>query len=143
MKMLKDRKGQISEGITWLAATIIIIVILTISVFVTSIYSRDKKINGGYFSSNVNQKGLLGWLLTSDSKGGNVYSNLALKVFAIYEKQYSGMWIGIDTIKGGFLGIGSSREGNDYFDLSSLSGEGDASFVTINKDKVAEAVFTK
>ncbi len=108
----KSRKAQISEGITWIVATIAIIIILLFSVFLSSFFfSKKDTIRSNFFSSNIYQKSFLSYLATKDSSGKFVISqiknerdlnafngNLALKVFrGIYGEKYN-VWTGVSKI---------------------------------------------
>ncbi|MEX2017199.1 MAG: hypothetical protein WD876_01890 [Candidatus Pacearchaeota archaeon] len=128
---IKNKNGQIGEGLTWVVATIIIIIILVFSIFVTSFYVSDQKtVDSNAFGDFHTQKSLIGYLLTKQPGGEMVYSkiktdenldnfngNLAVKIFkGLYENEYSGMWVGFVEINSWPEG----RIGNDYFDRTSL-----------------------
>jgi len=110
--MMKNKSGQISEGITWIVATIAIIVILLFSVFLSSFFFSSKdSVRNNFFSSNIYQKSFLSYLSTKDPSGkfvvsqikeendlNNFNGNLAEKVFkGIYEEKYD-IWVGVSTI---------------------------------------------
>jgi len=100
----KDKKGQIGETITWVVATIIIIVILLVSIFVSTSYiGGSKKATFSKQTDILASKSLFAYLLTED-EGNTVYGqlkedggenlnefngNLALKIFKeFYKKDY-------------------------------------------------------
>jgi len=153
----KSRKAQISEGLTWVAATIAIIIILLISVVITSTAFdlNDREIIPESFTATLNQKSLMSYLLTREPGGETVYSaikkdenlndfngNLAVKVFkGLYEKEYSGIWVGVSDL--GFNIIGG-RIGNDFFARISLIGsEAYSTMIKFAQEKAVEAVFVK
>ncbi len=168
-KEKKSRKGQVSEGITWIFATIAIIIILLFSVFITSAYaSGNKKISLSFFSSNINQKSLLSYLLTKESDGGTVYSkiktegnlsnfngNLALKIFnGLYKDNYLQIWVGVSTLGKGIGGTSLNGVDNNFFEkrpsLRASGGlgndvlkEADYSLVSLEKEKFVEVMFVK
>ncbi|MBU2616803.1 MAG: hypothetical protein KKB79_02370 [Nanoarchaeota archaeon] len=118
-----NRRGQIGETVTWMVATVAIVVILLIAIFASSFYFEGKNksvsISGEDFSASVS---FFSWLLTEDAEGNNVYEQLkgeedlnefngelAVNIFeGLYGSDYFKTWIGIN-----FKGIGF-RE-NDYF----------------------------
>lgn len=90
---------------TWMIATIIVIAILAISVFIVQIYAGKK---GGVYenkiSDAVTEKSFFSFLLTKDvwtklqNEGNLVGDNgiLAKNIFDNYKDEYSlGIWIGI------------------------------------------------
>jgi len=153
----KSRKAQISEGLTWVAATIVIIVILLFSIVITSTAFdlNSMKIKPASFTAGLNQKSLLSYLLTKQPSGEIVYSTikkdenlkgfngeLAVKIFmGLYEKEYSGIWLGVSDL--GFNIVGG-RTGNDFFDRTSLVGT-ESYFIMMKfaQKKAVEAVFVK
>lgn len=126
----KSRKAQISEGITWIVATIAILIILLFSLFLTSFVLKNKQIDNDFFSDAINQKSFLSYLLTQENSGGIVFSkiradenldnfngNLALKIFnGLYKEKYSEVWIGVSRLGTGVFGA-TSKNGivNDFF----------------------------
>jgi len=120
----KDKKGQIGETITWVVATIIIIVILLVSIFVSTSYiGGSKKATFSKQTDILASKSFFAYLLTED-EGETVYEqlrdeenlndfngNLALNIFEeFYRKDYPfAIWLGID-----FEGFGLPRR-NEYF----------------------------
>ena len=76
--MLNNKKAQIAETMTWVVATIIILVILAIAIFAASIMSVvTRTINVEADESTVLlKKSLQGYLLTQDSGGENIFTKL-------------------------------------------------------------------
>ena len=104
-KIIKNKNAKIGETITWIVATIIIVVILAISIFIASFYSEKfKRIQEPYFQTIdiPASKSFFSYMLTSDPEGKKVYSqikdegsfnefngNFAIKVFReLYKKDY-------------------------------------------------------
>ena len=134
----KNKKGQIGETMTWVVATIIIIIILAISIFISSFYlGKSKKIQESYSwlptAGIPASKSLFSYMLTLDSEGKTVHSqlkeednlnefsgNLGKKIFLeFYGKEYPAAWLGM--VNRSHLSI----TGNDYFG-SSLTVKGGA-----------------
>ncbi len=129
-----NKKAQISEGITWIVATIAIIVILLFSIFISSFFFSGKdSIRNTFFSSDINQKSFLSYLLTKDQSGKTVISqitseqdlnnfngNLGLKIFkGIYGAKYD-TWLGVSEISDDFdilnlVSIDYVGKENSYF----------------------------
>ena len=164
-----NRKAQISEGITWIVATIAIIIILLVSLFFTSFSRKDKEISKDFFSDTINQKSFLSYLLTKENEGGIIYSkiktdedlsnfngNMAIKIFnGLYKEKYSQIWIGVSRLGKGVLG-GTSLNGieNDFFGKrpsSIVSGpmgsvaykDSYSSILPLKKETFAEIIFAK
>jgi hypothetical protein len=168
-----NKKAQISEGITWIVATIAILIILLFSLFLTSFVLKNKQISSDFFSDTINQKSFLSYLLTSGDDGGIIYSkinadgnlnnfngNLAMKIFnGLYKDKYSEIWIGVSRLTTGVFGA-TSKSGidNSFFGSkppSIVSGhygsaalkESFSSTLPLRKDGdyqlFTEAIFTK
>jgi hypothetical protein len=163
------KKAQISEGLTWIVATIAIIIILLFSVFISSFFFADgNQIKNSFFSSNLNQKSMLSYLLTKEN-GKTIYSeitsaetlnnengNLALKVFRdLYKNDYKEIWFGISKKGEGNLS-GFKGQQNEFFgkepltvgisDIgpsSTISKEKDISILKFADKKFLEAIFVK
>ncbi len=100
----KDKKGQIGETITWVVATIIIIVILLVSIFASTSYiGGNKKATFSKQTDILASKSFFAYLLTEDGsntiyeqlkeEGGenlNEFNgNLAVRIFnGFYKKDY-------------------------------------------------------
>ena len=156
MYKINGKKAQMAEGLTWVVATIAIIVILLFSIFITSdVFGfNSNEIAPKSFSSSLNHKSLLSYLLTKEPSGEMVYSkikadenlndfngNLALKVFkGLYGHEYSGMWVGVSNPEALIAG----RVGNKFFDRTSLVGtESYSLMIKFAKEKFVEAIFVK
>ena len=154
---MKNKRAQISEGLTWVVATIAIIVILLISLAITTLAFdlNNTKIKSESFGSALMQKSLMSYLLTKESGRGTVYSeikrdenlkgfngDLAVKVFkGLYGKEYSGIWVGVSNL--GFNLIGG-REGNNFFSrMSLISTEYYLIMIKFAEEKAVEVVFAK
>ena len=76
-----EKSGQVGESITWFFATIIIVVILTISILFSNLYLGNlKKINLsqplGLTYDIPLAKTFYSYILTTDNTGQNIYSQL-------------------------------------------------------------------
>ena len=107
---LKNKRGQIGKTITWVVATVIIIMILVVSIFVaTSYLGGSKKADFSKQTDILASKSFFAYLLTENTEGDTVYEqlrdeenlndfngNLALNIFEeFYRKEYSKVWVGI------------------------------------------------
>lgn len=121
-----NKKAQIGETITWVVATIIIIVVLVFSIFIAGIYfNKGKNLKSSSFKSKdiLASKSLFSYLLTP-SEEGKVYDELknednldrlngilALNVFQeLYGEGYEDVWFGFI-----FDRILLPAKPNDYF----------------------------
>ena len=155
-KMMMSKKAQVSEGLTWVVATIAIIIILLFSLFITSLVSGNKSPAENFFAYSFPQKSFFSYLLTTETEGKTVYSeikeeeklnngngNLALRIFKqLYEKDYPvALWLGIN-----FEGVGLRK--NEFFGSNPSSVRGGDLFqrhadyisekVNLNDDKWLE-----
>lgn len=109
-----SKRGQVGETVTWIVATIIIVVILTATIFLSSANSaKFKKIQEPYFQTAdvLASKSMFSYALTENG-GKTVHSqikeggfnefngNLAVKIFnGMYEDDYlnnpNNIWLGI------------------------------------------------
>ena len=103
-----SRRGQIGETITWVVATIIIIVVLVFSIFLAGIYFKEgKNLKSSFFKSKdvLVSKSMFSYLLTpsvhdqlrTEENLNNVNGNLAVRIFKdFYEVDYpTGIWFGL------------------------------------------------
>jgi len=74
----KNQKAQIGETMTWVVATIIIIVLLGISLFVVSMSVKDRKFSVESYNDLFVAKSVSGYLLSS-ADGEKVYQKLIEK----------------------------------------------------------------
>ena len=111
---LKDKRSQIGETMTWVVATVIIIIILSISIFIATSYLGKNK--GTDFLSRrsdlLASESFFAYLLTENSEGQTVHEqlkneenlndfngNLAIKIFEeFYKEEYSNVWVGTVSI---------------------------------------------
>ncbi|MBU1252292.1 MAG: hypothetical protein KJ905_01665 [Nanoarchaeota archaeon] len=119
------KRAEVGETVTWAVATVAIVIILVISVFVSSTYFNENKkasplTSGDYLAASSFNS----WLLTKDSSGKMIYEqiksegdfngyngNLSIDIFKrFYEKDYIYVWLGINS-KGPSLLI----RNNNYF----------------------------
>jgi len=116
LKTTIDKKAQIGETITWLVATVIIIVILIFSIFIAGFVGKDKEFQILPKKDLLATKSLSGYLLTQDDSGKKVFEQLkdeenldkvfnnfsgglAARIFrGLYKKDYPfKIWLGIYT----------------------------------------------
>jgi len=126
-KFKKNKLGQTGDTITWLVATVVIIVVLTVSIFAASIFfDKNKSLKSGTFESadTLASKSLFSYVITKDSNGKVVYEQLkeeenlgdfdgklSVKIFIdLYKKEYLTIWAGffIDRTVSPYLS-------NEYF----------------------------
>ena len=121
-----SKRGQIGETMTWIVATIIIILVLGASIFLSAIYiNQNKKIQS--LSSQTKDvlasKSLYSYMLTGDASGKRVYSqikeegdlnefngNLGIKIFSNFGDDYDAVWLGVADERDFFPAVS-----NDYF----------------------------
>jgi hypothetical protein len=123
-----SKKAQVGETMTWIVATIIIIVILVASIFISTAYlGGGKSINFFKTTDTLASKSLFSYLLTKDDEGNLIYNqlknednlnqfngNLGKEIFQeFYSEEYGNIWLGILT---GGLDLDSPKFlKNDYF----------------------------
>ena len=105
-----SKRGQMGETITWVVATLIIVVILAVSLLVSSLVFGDEKSLGFLKTTDVlASKSLFSYLLTKDADENNVYAqlknqenlnefsgNLGKSIFQkYYGSEYEDVWVGI------------------------------------------------
>ncbi|MFZ1970766.1 MAG: hypothetical protein WAU65_01130 [Candidatus Nanoarchaeia archaeon] len=108
--LIKSKQAQVSETITWVVATIIILVILIVSTFLASLVGKSKVFPPMNHQDLFAEKSFTSYLLTKDISGlpiyyelgqqGNLSSsngNLASVLFnSLYEGYYSkGIYLGL------------------------------------------------
>ncbi len=112
---MRNKKAQIGETMTWVIATIIIIVILISSIFITSVLgvtSSHKQYKSiGTEPDLIPVKSLTSYLLTKDNSGKKIFDqlkdeenlnefngNLAIKIFNyFYLLNYVEVWMGMNN----------------------------------------------
>jgi|SRR5271157_5297093 len=124
--MYKNNRAQAGETITWLFATIIIVVVLLVSILVASILEGpDKKVQM-YPEDLLAQRTFLSYLLTKGTSGQIIYNeingagdfnsdngNLAATIFKnLYDGYYNwALYLGINLN----IQIGYNLQSNKYF----------------------------
>lgn len=74
--LAKNCRGQIAKTITWVIATIIIVLILVISVFLVSFIKKDKQFSIIKWNDLLAAKSLSAFLLSKDISGGIILKQL-------------------------------------------------------------------
>ena len=107
---MSSKKAQVGETMTWVVATIIIVIILIVSIFVSTAYlGGGKNVNFFKRTDVLASKSLFSYLLTKDSEGNQVYNqlkneenlnefngNLGMEIFKeFYGEEYEDVWLGI------------------------------------------------
>ncbi len=100
-----NKKAQTGTTLTWIVATIIIIVLLTVTIFLAQFSSSNKKVSFSSEKDTLVSKSFFGYLSTNNKdiynqiKIGDLNKqtgDLALEVFEIFEDEYpKGIWLGI------------------------------------------------
>jgi len=110
--MLDNKKAQVSDALTWVVATVIIIVILLINIYISSLFAGMKERGLQEYSDNqiVITKSLIGYLLTenegerifdmikNETKINNENAKFATNIFLdLYDREYgrNEIWLGI------------------------------------------------
>jgi len=127
-----SKRGQIGETMTWIIATIIIIVMLTITIIISDLsFGKNRKIQTDQNSDILASKSFFSYVLTKDAEGKNVYSqlqteenlndfngNLAIKIFnSSYGEEYNDLWVGFPELQNNYFGEWTGLlEGERSFD---------------------------
>lgn len=104
-----NKKATVGETITWIVATVIIIVILAFSIFISSFYLGESKTASSFKSIDVlASKSLFSYLLTTEEEAiiydqlktdlnlNDVNGELAVDIFKeFYEDEYKNTWVGV------------------------------------------------
>jgi len=110
--MFNNKKAQIGETMTWVVATLVIIAILAVSIFIsTAFLNKYKRPSSSYSQSAdiLGSESFYSYLLTNNSDGELVYGqlttednlndfngDLGVSVFKnFYGKEYGDVWLGI------------------------------------------------
>jgi len=114
-KKIKDRKAQAGETITWVFATLVIIVILLISISIVNLMGNNKKFDSSKTADILASESLFSYLLTEEEQqtkesgeDKTIYETikekddftefnggLAVKIFKeFYKNDYSQVWLG-------------------------------------------------
>jgi len=162
---LKDKRSQIGETMTWVVATVIIIIILLISIFIATSYLGKNK--GTDFLSKQSDllasESFFAYLLTEDSEGQTVHEqlkneenlndfngNLAIKIFdGFYKEEYPDVWVGIiphtgplTFIKNKYFGSEPSGIGGQYSWSLITKKSHISQRIPLNENKSVELVLT-
>jgi hypothetical protein len=122
----KNTKAQISDAVTWMVATIVIIVLLGITLYVTSSLGVIKDVSFSKTISledNIADKSLYGYLLTTEGDS-NIYEelsekknlsvsngNLAVNIFKeFYSEGPGGIWFGYMDDSNPYFGTKSTLD---------------------------------
>ena len=112
---MNQKKGQIGETMTWIVATLIIVFVLLVSIYVSSLLSKTKNIGSDDFNSEdlrqdlLAKKSLIAFLLSENSNEKTTYAiiNEEGKLNSFVEKltsetfreiYKSSVWFGTDDI---------------------------------------------
>ena len=131
--MLK-KKGQVAETTTWVFATLIIVIILLVSIYITSIIgtiSGSKSIDRDSNYDLFVEKSLSSYLITENDSGAKIYEqlrvednlndfngNLSAQIFSLFLKDYKNVFLGILDYDGGRNLL--YAKGNSYFGADTL-----------------------
>ena len=82
--LTKNKKGQVGETMTWIVATLIIIVVLTISIYVSSVLGEAKSIipqtdsfgRDNLIEKSLTKKSMFSFLLTKGPGDEIIYDEL-------------------------------------------------------------------
>tara|TARA_Y100000310_G_C20501382_1_gene724172 strand:+ start:239 stop:688 length:450 start_codon:yes stop_codon:yes gene_type:complete len=113
--LMNQKKGQIGETMTWIVATLIIVFVLLVSIYVSSLLSKTKNIGSDDFNSEdlrqdlLAKKSLIAFLLSENSNEKTTYAiiNEEGKLNSFVEKltsetfreiYKSSVWFGTDDI---------------------------------------------
>lgn len=122
--MIISKRGQVAETMTWIVSTLIILIILIVSVFLSSLVGHSKVFPTSNKVDIFADKSLTAYLLTKDATGPSVYDEISTIGFndfngnlavVIFKNLYGGFYneavfLGIDT--GAFF---NPVQANKYF----------------------------
>jgi len=110
---VKSKKAQVGETVTWLVATVIIILILVVFIFISSLtFKGNRDVGSAFFLSEdtLASKSLFSYMLTGGDGEGevNVYEQLKKEEFfneingplardifeEFYGEEYNDVWLG-------------------------------------------------
>jgi len=110
--MSNNKKAQIGETMTWVVATLVIITILAVSIFIsTAFLNKYKRPSSSYSQAAdiLGSESFYSYLLTNNQEGNSIYEqlktednlndfngNLGVSIFKnFYGKEYNDVWLGI------------------------------------------------
>lgn len=143
--MYNNKKGQMGETITWVVATIIVVVILGISISILSFNTDSRKMIIPITSDIFAVKSLVSYLSTNNiynelsaegvedftSESGTLASNI---FYGIYNEKVSGVWVGF------FIEELIPQKKNDFFPKISNIRGGDVSFKSRYAAEISEKI---
>jgi len=122
-EIIKNKKAQSGETMTWIVATLIIIAILLVSIYASSllakkkIFEKGKSLFSGEYkktSDLLEVKSLTGFLSTNQGEEivyqnieegfDDFNGNLAKNIFSNTKNDYAEIWIGIDDKENSYFG---------------------------------------
>ncbi len=144
----KNKRGQISETLTWIVATLIIVVILSVSIFLASLVGHSKTFPENKAFDLFAKKSFTAYLLTKDSSGASIYNQisrdenltefngeLALDIFqGFYDSSYKIIWLAVISKSRGIIT-------NSFFPKPSPCG-GISNKIKLNENKDLLLVLT-
>lgn len=135
-----NKKAQIGETVTWFVATVIIVLLILISVFLATLGPwNDKKVGSEKSVDYLSSKSLNSYVLTESDNRERIYDQLvaeenlndfngqlALDIFEdYYGHEFGDVWIGMH-LKNSFPS--PPYPDNDYFGFRPYDSRGDVSF---------------
>ncbi len=129
---MQNKKAQIANTVMWIIATIAIVVILFITLFVTNIIKKQKSFEVVKYNDVIGMKSLASYLLTWNSSGERIFTQISEdqnlnefsgKIGEAIFKQFKhegfpwGVWLGVTSKASGALQI--LTEGNYFGDYPS------------------------
>jgi len=151
MTIIKNKKAQSGETVTWIVATLIIIIIMVIAIYGSSLLAKTKTFEKGkseLSSSKENNnliatKCLTGYLSTNKEEA-KIYSiikedfdsydgNLAKQIFEPFKNDYNSVWLGIDNQNNNYFGEKPGVSINQKIDIN----------IKLNNNKNMELVLVR
>ncbi len=148
--MLRKKQGQVGETITWVVATIVIIVILSVSIFVASLTGKSKKFEVQRSADLVVTKSLVSYLKTVGPDEVTVYEQLKeaenLDIFTgpLAENVFKKFYEKEDEYMEIWMSMGDTSY-SEYFGLrpASTSSGGRTAGSYVVEDAIVEDIFLK
>jgi len=155
---MKNRRAQIAETITWIFATLVIVAVLAISLFASSLYLKDSKDIAFFKRIDVlASKSLFSYLLTKDATGSTAYEqlktqenlndfngNLGKTIFLeSYDRDYEDIWLGFPTFPASNQFFGKRPTGVKPSDLNSGFVASISEKIYLTPDKIVELYLAK
>ena len=155
---MRNRRAQIAETITWIVATPVIVAVLTISIFISSLsFKNSKKIDFLKEADVLASKSLFSYLLTKDTGGVIVYEqlkneqnlnefngNLGKAIFLeFYDRDYEDIWLGFPTFPASNQFFGKRPTGVKPSDFDSGFVSSISEKIYLNPDKILELYLSR